>query len=69
MNKKWYDLFNEARVSDSCHLVWRRRVASNLYFALRDQILAELDHKDVALVDVRSPSEYSGELLAPAHLP
>jgi thiosulfate/3-mercaptopyruvate sulfurtransferase len=37
--------------------------------ALRDQVLSELGDKDVALVDVRSPSEYSGELLAPAHLP
>jgi thiosulfate/3-mercaptopyruvate sulfurtransferase len=37
--------------------------------ALRDQILAELSSNDVALVDVRSPGEYSGELLAPAHLP
>jgi thiosulfate/3-mercaptopyruvate sulfurtransferase len=37
--------------------------------ALRDQILSELGHKDVALVDVRSPGEYSGELLAPEHLP
>jgi len=37
--------------------------------ALRDQILAELNRNDVALVDVRSPGEYSGELLAPAHLP
>ena len=37
--------------------------------ALRDQVLLELGHKDVALVDVRSPGEYSGELLAPEHLP
>src|SRR6266487_3958233 len=37
--------------------------------ALRDRVLAELGHKDVALVDVRSPGEYSGELLAPANLP
>src|SRR5712692_4951548 len=37
--------------------------------ALRDQVLSELGHVDVALVDVRSPAEYSGELLAPAHLP
>ncbi len=37
--------------------------------ALRDQILAELGHTGVALVDVRSPGEYSGELLAPANLP
>jgi thiosulfate/3-mercaptopyruvate sulfurtransferase len=37
--------------------------------AFRDQILAELGKPDVALVDVRSPGEYSGELLAPANLP
>lgn len=37
--------------------------------ALRDQILAELSRNDVALIDVRSPGEFSGELLAPAHLP
>jgi thiosulfate/3-mercaptopyruvate sulfurtransferase len=37
--------------------------------AFRDQILAELGDSDVALVDVRSPGEYSGELLAPANLP
>ncbi len=37
--------------------------------ALRDQILAQLGRSDIVLVDVRSPGEYSGELLAPAHLP
>src|SRR5205085_2328914 len=37
--------------------------------ALRDQILTQLNHPGTALVDVRSPAEYSGELLAPAHLP
>jgi thiosulfate/3-mercaptopyruvate sulfurtransferase len=37
--------------------------------ALRDQVLQELGNANVALVDVRSPAEYSGELLAPAHLP
>jgi thiosulfate/3-mercaptopyruvate sulfurtransferase len=37
--------------------------------AFRDQILAELGQPDLALVDVRSPGEYSGELLAPANLP
>src|SRR6516165_3114488 len=35
--------------------------------ALRDQVLAELGQAGVALVDVRSPAEYSGELLAPAN--
>src|SRR5256712_5153942 len=37
--------------------------------ALRDQVLDWLGRGNFALVDVRSPAEYSGELLAPAHLP
>lgn len=37
--------------------------------AFRDQILSKLGHAEVALVDVRSSGEYSGELLAPANLP
>ena len=37
--------------------------------ALRDQILPQLKQAGFALVDVRSPDEYSGKLLAPAHLP
>ncbi len=37
--------------------------------ALRDQVLSEIGKSNVALVDVRSPGEYSGELLAPANLP
>jgi thiosulfate/3-mercaptopyruvate sulfurtransferase len=37
--------------------------------ALRDQVMQELGKQGVTLVDVRSPGEYSGELLAPANLP
>jgi thiosulfate/3-mercaptopyruvate sulfurtransferase len=39
--------------------------------ALRDQVLSVATQKPagVALVDVRSPKEYSGELLAPENLP
>jgi thiosulfate/3-mercaptopyruvate sulfurtransferase len=37
--------------------------------AFRDQILSTLGRQGSALVDVRSPGEYSGELLAPANLP
>src|SRR5215469_8508831 len=35
----------------------------------RDQILLSLGRSGFALVDVRSPGEYSGDLLAPANLP
>jgi thiosulfate/3-mercaptopyruvate sulfurtransferase len=37
--------------------------------ALRDFILPRVSQAGVALVDVRSPKEYKGELLAPEHLP
>jgi len=37
--------------------------------ALRDQVLAGLGKTKQGLVDVRSPKEYSGELLAPENLP
>ncbi|GAC1480367.1 MAG: sulfurtransferase [Candidatus Dormibacteria bacterium] len=37
--------------------------------ALRDEVLSELGQAGVALVDVRSPKEFSGELLAPENLP
>jgi thiosulfate/3-mercaptopyruvate sulfurtransferase len=37
--------------------------------ALRDQVFPRLGQAGTTLVDVRSPGEYSGELLAPANLP
>jgi thiosulfate/3-mercaptopyruvate sulfurtransferase len=37
--------------------------------AYRDDIAQAIGRPDMALVDVRSPKEYSGELLAPEHLP
>src|SRR2546423_15341300 len=37
--------------------------------ALRDEVFADLGKSGVVLVDVRSPKEYSGELLAPENLP
>ncbi len=36
---------------------------------LRDEVLSAVGQGNIALVDVRSPGEYSGELLAPANLP
>ncbi|MBV9691311.1 MAG: sulfurtransferase [Ktedonobacteraceae bacterium] len=41
----------------------------NAIRALRDQVLNALGRNGVALVDVRSPAEFSGELLAPPNLP
>jgi len=37
--------------------------------ARRDYVLRRLGQADISLVDVRSPKEYSGELLAPESLP
>jgi len=37
--------------------------------ARRDYVLASLENARRTLIDVRSPEEYSGQLLAPAHLP
>ena len=37
--------------------------------AYRDAVLGAVSASRVALVDVRAPAEYSGELLAPANLP
>jgi len=37
--------------------------------AFRDQILASFGRDGFSLVDVRSPGEYSGDLLAPVNLP
>jgi thiosulfate/3-mercaptopyruvate sulfurtransferase len=37
--------------------------------ALRDQVLKSVLERNAVLVDVRSPKEYSGELLAPENLP
>jgi thiosulfate/3-mercaptopyruvate sulfurtransferase len=37
--------------------------------AYRDYVLNAVNAKNIALVDVRAPAEFSGELLAPANLP
>ena len=37
--------------------------------AYREQVLSAVQGGNIALVDVRSPAEFSGELLAPEHLP
>jgi thiosulfate/3-mercaptopyruvate sulfurtransferase len=37
--------------------------------AFRDDVLAHIGREGGAMVDVRSPAEYSGQLIAPPHLP
>jgi thiosulfate/3-mercaptopyruvate sulfurtransferase len=37
--------------------------------ALRDEVISSVQSGDVAYVDVRSPEEFRGDLLAPPHLP
>jgi thiosulfate/3-mercaptopyruvate sulfurtransferase len=48
---------------------YRAPEANSRLRAFRDHVAAALDRADVALVDVRSPQEFSGELLAPENLP
>ena len=43
------------------------KTADNSIRAFRDEVLAAINEKN--LVDVRSPDEFSGKILAPAHLP
>ncbi len=48
---------------------YKAQEPNNEIRAYRDQILSSLGSEGFTLVDVRSPAEYSGELLAPANLP
>jgi thiosulfate/3-mercaptopyruvate sulfurtransferase len=46
---------------------YKAKALDNTIRAFRDEVLAAIGHKN--LVDVRSPDEFSGKILAPAHLP
>ena len=48
---------------------YRTRTTDSSIRAVRDDVLAAAKAKAAVLVDVRSPKEYSGELLAPEALP
>ncbi|MDG4794209.1 sulfurtransferase [Micromonospora sp. WMMD1082] len=67
--KKW-ELDARPLVTDSVTRPATQYVASepdNSIRAFRDEVVAAIGSKN--LVDVRSPDEYAGRLLAPAHLP
>ncbi|HEY7225668.1 MAG TPA: sulfurtransferase [Micromonosporaceae bacterium] len=67
--KKW-ELDNRPLVSDAVIRPATTYVASDQdrsIRAFRDEVVAAIGAKN--LVDVRSPDEYAGRLLAPAHLP
>jgi len=69
--KKWQDEGREL-VTDAPTIkpaTYRAGQPDKSIRALRDEVLADLGKAGVALVDVRSPKEYSGELLAPENLP
>ena len=67
--KKW-ELDGRALVKDVPErpsTSYTAKAPDNTIRAFRDEVIAAINQKN--LVDVRSPDEYAGRLLAPAHLP
>jgi len=69
--KKWEldsrDLVDGAEVPARAATTYKAQAQNTSLRAFRDDVLAAIGSKN--LVDVRSPDEFSGRLLAPAHLP
>jgi thiosulfate/3-mercaptopyruvate sulfurtransferase len=69
--KKWQDEGREL-VTDAPNIKassYKAGQPNKAIRVLREEIFGVLDKSGVVLVDVRSPKEYSGELLAPENLP
>jgi thiosulfate/3-mercaptopyruvate sulfurtransferase len=67
--KKW-ELDSRALVTDATDrpaTQYSAKEPDNTIRAFRDEVIAAINSQN--LVDVRSPDEFSGRLLAPAHLP
>ena len=67
--KKW-ELDGRALTADTVErpaTSYSANTPDNSIRAFRDEVIAAVDTKN--LVDVRSPDEFSGKILAPAHLP
>jgi thiosulfate/3-mercaptopyruvate sulfurtransferase len=69
--KKWLDegRATTAEVPSYQSASYRAKEQNNSLRALRDQVKQAIGNAQFGLVDVRSPGEYSGELLAPENLP
>src|SRR5262249_42026244 len=69
--KKWMDDGRQLSAQRSTYpaAIYRAREMNPTLRALRNEVHGALALSTSALVDVRSPGEFSGELLAPAHLP
>ncbi|GBD32136.1 Putative thiosulfate sulfurtransferase [bacterium HR33] len=69
--KKWVEEGRPlvAEVPAPPRTAYRARRPDRSIRAFREDVLRAIGKKRFALVDVRSPKEFSGELLAPEHLP
>jgi thiosulfate/3-mercaptopyruvate sulfurtransferase len=69
--KKWVDEARPVTADAPRHAKSNIKVAGprNEIRAFRDDVLKHLQNANGALVDVRSPREFSGELLSPENLP
>ncbi|MFD7613442.1 sulfurtransferase [Streptomyces sp. NPDC059828] len=69
--KKWEldsrDLVDGAEVPERAATAYKAQAQDTSIRAFRDDVVAAIGSQN--LVDVRSPDEFSGKLLAPAHLP
>lgn len=61
------DLVDGAQVPERPATAYQAKAQDSSIRAFRDEVIAAIG--DLNLVDVRSPDEFSGKLLAPAHLP
>ena len=69
--KKWLEEGRELTTAIPSHpeTDYRAKAPNPGIRAYRDDVANALGRADMALVDVRSPKEYAGELLAPENLP
>jgi thiosulfate/3-mercaptopyruvate sulfurtransferase len=69
--KKWVDEGRPTTTDKSSHSPTSFKVSGPKpeIRAMRDEVMQALKAGNVPMVDVRSPKEYSGELLAPENLP